>query len=380
MVRPLDICIRGGGIVGLTLALLLARSRLQVGLVAAAPGSAPGAEPDVRAYALNAESRSLLESVRCWPDAEHATPVAAMQIYGDAGGEVRFDAVDFHAPALAWIVDAAALHQQLEQAGQFAPEITRLAQPQAAGLQIVCEGGASESRTRFGAEVALTRYPQHAVATRLRCALPHGQVALQWFSQGEVLGVLPIDGAQGNSVAIVWSVSQERALELLQLDPADFCARLRIATHDRLGEFELISARCAWPLKLTQTDRWTGRTDGQSWALAGDAAHTVHPLSGQGLNLGLADAGELARVIGQRDYWRAVNDEKLLRRYERARKADVMAMGVLTDGLQQLFAKDGASWRAGRNLGMRGFERSGPLKHWMVRHAMGRSAERTLWT
>jgi 2-polyprenyl-6-methoxyphenol hydroxylase-like FAD-dependent oxidoreductase len=114
-----------------------------------------------------------------------------------------------------------------------------------------------------------------------------------------------------------------------------------------------------------------GTTDGVAWALAGDAAHTVHPLTGQGLNLGLADVAELAHLIASRDYWRNVADEKLLRRYERARKADAAALGSATDGLQRLFAQNAGPWAALRNVGMNGFERSGPLKRWVARQAMG---------
>ena len=106
--------------------------------------------------------------------------------------------------------------------------------------------------------------------------------------------------------------------------------------------------------------------------LAGDAAHTVHPLAGQGLNLGLADVRELARVLHAREYWRHVGDERLLRRYERARKAQVTAMQMGTDGLQQLFAQDSEPWTWLRNWGMRGFEYSGPIKRWVARQAAGR--------
>jgi 2-polyprenyl-6-methoxyphenol hydroxylase-like FAD-dependent oxidoreductase len=108
-----------------------------------------------------------------------------------------------------------------------------------------------------------------------------------------------------------------------------------------------------------------------SWALAGDAAHTVHPLSGQGLNLGLADAAGLAKTLGEKEYWRSVGDVKLLRRYERARKLDALALGAVTDGLQQLFARSESPLQALRNWGMQGFERSGGLKHWVTKRAMG---------
>ena len=115
---------------------------------------------------------------------------------------------------------------------------------------------------------------------------------------------------------------------------------------------------------------------GPGWALAGDAAHAVHPLAGQGLNLGLADVATLARVLREREYWRGLGEEKLLRRYERARQADVAAMGAVTDGLQGLFAQGDARWQALRNWGMKGFERSGPLKQWVMRQAMGDKATR----
>jgi 2-polyprenyl-6-methoxyphenol hydroxylase-like FAD-dependent oxidoreductase len=130
---------------------------------------------------------------------------------------------------------------------------------------------------------------------------------------------------------------------------------------------ELASGLSSWPLALSRAERWVG----PGWALAGDAAHTVHPLAGQGLNLGLADAAGLAAVIHEREYWRGLGDEKLLRRYERSRKADVAAMGAVTDGLQGLFAQNDVRWQALRNWGMKGFALSGPLKAWVTRQAMG---------
>jgi 2-polyprenyl-6-methoxyphenol hydroxylase-like FAD-dependent oxidoreductase len=131
-----------------------------------------------------------------------------------------------------------------------------------------------------------------------------------------------------------------------------------------------------WPLQLARAERWIGAMPGQNkqaFALAGDAAHALHPLAGQGLNVGLADAAELVQVIRAKEFWRPLYDPKLLRRYERARQADVQAMGLVTDGLQRLFARQGPVWQNLRNWGMRGFDRSGPLKHWMTQHAMGQS-------
>jgi 2-polyprenyl-6-methoxyphenol hydroxylase-like FAD-dependent oxidoreductase len=370
MAPALDVCIRGAGIVGRTLALLLARERLRVGLVRQSVPATGGAS-DVRAYALNAASKNLLESVRAWPDPDQVTPVLGMQVHGDDGGEVRFEPQDRQAPALAWIVDVQALQDRLADALRY-QSVEWLDAPQPAALTAVCEGKASATRAEFGAQFETMPYRQQAIALRLHCEKPHGQIARQWFAGGEILAFLPLGGsgpgAGGNSVAVVWSVQAQRAPQLLALEAAAVEAQLETASHQALGKLSLASDRAAWPLQLARADRWCG----PGWVLAGDAAHTVHPLAGQGLNLGLTDARELAQVLHQREYWRGVGDVKLLRRYERSRKADVLAMGAATDGLQQLFAQQAQPWSLLRNWGMTGFNRSGPLKEWVARQAMGR--------
>ena len=369
MANTFDVCIRGAGIVGRALALLLARERLRVALVAPAGMApvSPSGHGDVRAYALNSASRALLESLRCWPDERTATPVLRMVVQGDDGGSVRFDAFEQGSPALTWIVDVPALERQLADAVRFQPLIDVLDAPVDAALTVVCEGKASRTRSEFGVEFNARPYPQHAVATRLETEKPHGQTAWQWFTSSDILAFLPLDGPAGNSVAVVWSVPHERAPELLAAPAEDFCLMLESASRHTLGRLSLIGERASWPLQIARADRWVGR----GWALAGDAAHTVHPLSGQGLNLGLADVAELARVLQEREDWRSPGDLKLLRRYERARKSDVLATGLATDGLQQLFALPGAPAQALRNWGMSGFDRLGPLKDWVTRRAMG---------
>ncbi|MGH6638524.1 MAG: FAD-dependent monooxygenase [Polaromonas sp.] len=367
MSKPFDVCIRGDGVVGRTLALLLARERLRVALVTR-PDSAPAAQAaaDVRAYALNSASREVLEALRAWPDAAFATPVQEMQVWGDDGGRLDFTAQSAALPALAWIVDVPALEQQLIQAVRFQPHIETVKAPLKAALSVICEGQKSSSR-EFGAHWTVKPYPQKAIAARLESGKPHGGIARQWFARGEVLALLPLSGAAGNSVALVWSVSVERASVLEKLPPEEFCAALQAVCGQEMGALRLTSERASWPLALSNAAHWVG----PGWALAGDAAHTVHPLAGQGLNLGLADAACLAGVLAQREYWRGLGDERLLRRYERARKADVAAMGAVTDGLHGLFAQTDGRWQALRNWGMQGFARSALLKSWVARRAAG---------
>ena len=369
MARSLDVCIRGGGIVGHVLALLLARERLRVGLVVApAPATA-----DVRAYALNQRSRNMLERLRCWPPGDAATAVSRMQVAETGGGGVSFEADALAVPALAWIVDVPVLEAQLAQAVRFQPQIEWLDAPCDARLTVICEGRGSESRRQLGVEQDVTVYPQWAIATRLSCALPHQQTACQWFTPSDILGLLPMQGPSGNLVAAVWSIPSEFKNDLLEAPQDMFVQKLQSACGDRFGSMQLAGRRAAWPLQLAMARRWSGQQDGKAWVLAGDAAHAVHPLAGQGLNLGLADVQALAREIHGRAYWRGVDDARMLRRYERARKADVAVMASATDGLQQLFGRPGNPWQSLRHWGMRGFDNSGLLKSWVARQAMGLS-------
>ena len=369
MTKFFDVCIRGDGVVGRSLALLLAQERLKVALV-----SRPGKPltTDIRAYALNNASRQLLEGLRVWPDESFATPVQNMLVWGDDGGSVDFNAQAAGQEALTWIVDVPQLEVRLLQACSYQGLIETVGAPVAAPLSIICEGQHSSSRSDIAAQWTRKPYAQKAIAARLESDLPHGGTARQWFTgHGEVLALLPMGGRQGNSLALVWSVNDDHAAQLENLPPEEFCNLLRAACKykvDSMGNLRLISPRSSWPLALGRADHWVG----PGWALAGDAAHTVHPLAGQGLNLGLADAASLCQVLAAREYWRSLGDEKLLRRYERARKAEVAAVGAVTDGLQLLFAQAQPAWQSVRNWGMNGFAANQPLKNWLAKRAAGK--------
>jgi 2-polyprenyl-6-methoxyphenol hydroxylase-like FAD-dependent oxidoreductase len=363
-----DVQVQGAGIVGRCLALALGRLGLSVAL--RRDPAAAGAE-DVRAYALNPASVALLRSLKVWDSLAGAarTPVYDMRVRGDApGGELAFSAWQQRVDALAFITDASALERELAAALRFAPHVTEVDHDVEAALTAICEGRASAQRTARGVAFERHDYGQRAIAARLTATLPHRGVAQQWFRAPDVLALLPFDTpVSERSYALVWSLPADRADTLLRLDPAGFEQSLMEATGGEAGDLHLASARAAWPLVLGRADRWSG----PGWVLLGDAAHVVHPLAGQGLNLGLADVAALARVIAGREAWRPLGDARLLRRYERERLAPTWAMGEVTDGLLRLFAHESTALRELRNRGLTLVNRLTPAKRWLTARALG---------
>jgi ubiquinone biosynthesis UbiH/UbiF/VisC/COQ6 family hydroxylase len=370
--KRFDVCVRGGGIVGRSLALALSRQGLPVALQEAPARTARG--PDVRTYALNAASVELLQSLRVWSGlpAGSATPVYDMHVSGDApGAAIDFSAYTQRVGELAWIVDAAALEAELGDALRFAPHVSAVPQGEAveASLVAIAEGQASPAREALGIGMARHDYGQSAIAARLVAGEPHRGRALQWFRGPDVLALLPFDRPEpGRSYGLVWSLPAARAAELMALPAADFERALNEATGAAGGGLVLGSERAAWPLAFARAERCSG----EGVVLVGDAAHVVHPLAGQGLNLGLGDVIALARVLAEREPWRAPGDAKLLRRYVRARAAPTFAMGGLTDALWQLFASDAPGARELRNRGLTLVNHLSPLKRWLTARALDR--------
>jgi 2-polyprenyl-6-methoxyphenol hydroxylase-like FAD-dependent oxidoreductase len=359
-----DVCIRGAGVVGQALALLLARSRIRVQLLSTSASTAV----DLRSYALNTASRRLLTDLRVWPD--QATPVQAMRVWGDTQGQIEFDARD---QPLAWIVDAQDLQAALSQAIRFAPEIVMAENAAAeAQLTVICEGRMSPSRDALDAGYERFAYDQSAIAAHLECEVPHNNTAFQWMRTDQICALLPRGESQmGNSMALVWSVPHEFAQALETMPPTEFESALEGATQCQLGKLKLASARARWPLSIAQAQNWCGLNSSGSWVLAGDAAHAMHPLAGQGLNLGLGDAVALAGALASRPYFRNFDDMRLLRGYERERKADAAMLLMATDGLHRVFSHTDTRMQALRNLGMKAVDGALPLKAWLMRQASG---------
>jgi ubiquinone biosynthesis UbiH/UbiF/VisC/COQ6 family hydroxylase len=295
-----------------------------------------------------------------------------MHIEGDVpGAALDFSAWAVGADQLAWIVDAAELEAALRSAVRFAPHITVVDTPEVdATLRVLAEGKASATRRELGVTMPVQRYGQRAVAARLVAEQPHAGLARQWFRSPDVLALLPFDRpAPGCSFGLVWSVPDARADVLMGLSDADFELALADATAGTpggAGRLRLAGTRADWPLSLARASAVCG----PGWVLVGDAAHVVHPLAGQGLNLGLADVVVLAEVLAQREPWRPLGDERLLARYARARAAPVRAMGHVTDALLQLFASEQPMIRELRNRGLTLVNHWPPLKRLLTARAL----------
>lgn len=365
-----DVCVRGDGPVGRCLALALSHQGLRVALQRPIASSAAPPAADVRTYALNRGSIDLLQSLKVWDalPADARTAVHDMRVEGDAPQAVlHFSAYSQAVDALAWIVDAVELEAALSAAVRFSPRIDTVDRDVVADLLAIAEGRDAADRLRRGVHQATQAYGHCAVAARLESDLPHGGLARQWFRSPEVLALLPFDRPRaGRSYGLVWSVPQERAETLRQMPPAAFEAALAEATGAAAGALRLCSERAAWPLRRAVTEPVCG----PGWVFLGDAAHVVHPLAGQGLNLGLADVASLVRTLAEKEPWRALGDEKLLRRHARRRHAPTQAMLAATDGLWLLFASERPLVRDLRNRGMMWLDRLGPLKRVLTARAL----------
>jgi len=378
-----QVVIVGAGLVGAAAALALGRQGVRVALVERRPPPPPGVAWDTRIYAISPASQRFLERIGAWHrlDGGRIQPVFRMDVAGDGSGAVRLDAYAAGVPRLATILESgrlqSALWQAIEADGNVALHCpatieslvrdgtsTQLALTDGTAIEaeliVGADGAASRIREWAGLAATPTPYGQSGVVANFECERAHRGTAFQWFFDSDILAWLPLNG---NCVSMVWSTRSAHADALLMLEPAALAEKVRTAGHERLGELRLLTPAAAFPLRLIRV----AAAVAPGVALIGDAAHGVHPLAGQGVNLGFGDAEALAAVLAQQRRGNC-GDVRVLQRYARERAEPVQRMQAVTHGLHHLFADDRAAWL--RNSGMKLVDRLSPLKAMLVREAM----------
>lgn len=387
-----NIVVCGTGIVGLAAALGLARAGFQVSLLG--PRNAvPVYDANTwcpRVYAVSAASQAFLHELGVWAslNENRVTPVHAMDIRGDASGRVNLNAWQAATTHLAWILESSELERVLQQAvslmgvnwitenfSSLQPGAVRTESGRtlAAALVVGADGAGSAVRKAAGIQHQSRPYGHTGVVAHLTAQLPHQNVAYQWFTGDSVLALLPMpDTPDGPQVSMVWSMPAAQANDLLALPKNQqeswLALHLNAATAGQLGALSLRSSVHGFPLFLESSGMAL-----QGVALVGDAAHRVHPLAGQGLNLGLGDVQDLLQCLQAKEPFRAAGDERIMARYRRARAQPVLAMSLATDGLQKLFGIQAAPVVWARNLGMQCVDRVPFIKRFLINAAAGQS-------
>ena len=374
----------GGGPVGLAFACACGTCDVRV-LEAAPARTAPWPdEYDVRVLALSPGTRAMLRDSGAWDELDPARVAAVrrMEIFGDSGTRLAFSARP--GAALAWVVEAGRLSQAIERQAAASPHvaITRGAEARAFGVEgrtawaelaggerieadllVGADGPDSAVRAKLAIPFEERPYGESAIVANFETERPHGETARQWFGAEGVLAWLPLPGRR---ISIVWSTPTANAQALEDLDERAFERRVREAGAAALGDLRRISPVARFPLRLIRVPDPVA----PGVALIGDAAHAVHPLAGQGVNLGFQDARSLAEAIAGRSPLEAPGDLRVLRRHARARREDVTAMQFVTDGLDRLFATGKPGAYALRNLGLGLVERQGWAKSALAGRAM----------
>jgi ubiquinone biosynthesis UbiH/UbiF/VisC/COQ6 family hydroxylase len=318
-------------------------------------------------------------------DTARIAPIREMRVWGDDGrAQLKFDAYETGVPELGFIAESRLMQDGLWRALQALDNVELVCPASCAALErsdhaasltledgrvlqaqlvVGADGGDSWVRRQAGIGVTTLPYEQLGIVANFETEKPHDGIARQWFMPDGILAWLPLPGQR---ISIVWSASEARAKDLLEMDGEEFCSVVAQAGHDDLGALRLITPPVGFPLRLQHNETLIA----PRLALVGDAAHRVHPLAGHGVNLGFRDVQVLASVLLAKGARADFGDYLLLRRFERARKADILAMQGVTYGLQKLFNNDDPLLGWLRNTGLGVVDRIAPLKRRLMAHAI----------
>jgi 2-octaprenyl-6-methoxyphenol hydroxylase len=389
-----DVLIVGGGFVGLTLAVALAGKGLAVAVVdRVTPEAQQASRYDGRASAIALGSWRVFEAIGVGERLRHnAQPILDIRV---ADGRVsqrasplflHFDHREVGEAPFGYMIENRGIRHALFEASSsldvlqlLAPNAINEVKRDASGvvavlddgrriaarLLVAADGRSSATRASAGIRVREMRYAQTAIVATVRHQRAHEGVAVEQFLPSGPFAMLPMTMNRSN---IVWTESSKLAASYSALSDAAFCAELGRRFGDWLGGIELEGPRFSYPLGLMQADRYTARR----LVLAGDAAHVIHPIAGQGLNLGLRDAAALAEiVVDSHRLGLDVGDSPLLGRYERWRRFDNTVLAIATDGLNRLFSNDFGPLRVARDIGLAAVGKIPPLRQLFMRQAMG---------